>query len=118
MLLVRHSEGIPGSLSETERQSLLEESIGLANQLHAQGQYIDAAPLHSSSTAATVKVRSGKALVTDGPYAETHEQVGGYFMVEAENLQEAVAIASRIPGARIGTVEVRPVREVEGLPKR
>jgi hypothetical protein len=63
-----------------------------------------------------VKVREGKALVTDGPFAETREQLGGYFLVEAAGIEEAIEIAARIPGARIGTVEVREVTEVEGLP--
>jgi hypothetical protein len=65
-----------------------------------------------------VKVRDGIRIVTDGPFAETREQIGGYFLVDARDLDEAIDIAGRIPGARIGTVEVRPVREVEGLPAR
>ena len=64
-----------------------------------------------------MKVREGKRLVTDGPFAETREQIGGYFLIDAGDLDEAIGIAARIPGARIGTVEVRPVREVEGLPE-
>ncbi len=117
ILLVHHSEKVLHALSETERNSMLEESVQLANQLHANGQYFDAAPLHPISTAASVKVRDGKPLVTDGPFAETREQLGGYFLVDAKDLDEAIAIAGRIPGARIGTVEVRPVKEVAGLPK-
>lgn len=116
MLLVHHSEEVLNALSDDERQSMLAESIGLANQLHKEGRYFDASPLQPISTARSVKVRDGKALVTDGPFAETREQLGGYFMVDAASVEEAVEIARRIPGARIGTVEVRPVREVPGLP--
>jgi hypothetical protein len=96
---------------------MLAESIQLANQLHNSGQYFDAGPLHSSSDAARVTVRDGKRVVIDGPFAETREQVGGYFLIDAGSLDEAIEIAGRIPGARVGTVEVRSVKEVSGLPK-
>ena len=97
---------------------MLSESVQLANQLHATGQYLNAAPLHRSAETACVQVRDGKRLVTDGPFAETREQIGGFFLVEAKDVNEAIEIASRIPGARIGTVEVRRVTEVEGLPSK
>ena len=112
ILLIHHEEAI----DENERKPLLEESVQLANQLHDQGQYLDAAPLQPASATISVKVRDGKRLVTDGPFAETREQIGGYFLIDARDVDEAIDIAGRIPGARIGTVEVRPVREVEGLP--
>ncbi len=96
---------------------MLAESVQLANQLHTKGQYLDAAPLHPTSAATSVKVRDGKPLVTDGPFAETREQLGGYFLVDARDLEEAIDIARRIPAARIGTVEVRPVQEVDRLPR-
>lgn len=114
MLLIHHVDDT--EIEEGLRLKLLGESVQLANDLHAQGQYIDAAPLHPSTETVTVKVRDGQRLVTDGPFAETREQIGGYFMVEARSIEEAVEIAGRIPSATIGTVEVRPVREVEGLP--
>ncbi|HEX2229568.1 MAG TPA: YciI family protein, partial [Candidatus Binatia bacterium] len=104
------------ALSETERQSCYEESIQLAHQLHSDGQYVAANPLHPTAMATSVQVREGKRLVTDGPFAETREQLGGYFLVDAENLDEAIAIAARIPMARKGTVELRPVIEIPGLP--
>ena len=112
ILLIHHEE----ALDENERQHLLKESVQLANQLHEKGQYLDAAPLKPTSTTMSVRVRDGKRLVTDGPFAETREQIGGYFLIDAKDLEEAIDIAGRIPGARIGTVEVRPVREVDGLP--
>lgn len=116
MLLVHHDEISFAQRPEHERRSMLQESVQLANQLHATGQYLAAAPLHPSSETACVKVREGKRLVTEGPFAETREQIGGYFLIEAKDVNEAIEIAARIPGARIGTVEVRPVSEVEGLP--
>jgi hypothetical protein len=117
MLLVHHDQEAHARRSESERAGLLQESVQLANQLHANGKYLGAAPLHPSSETTCVRVRDGKRLVTDGPFAETREQIGGYFLVDAVDLDEAIEIAGRIPGARIGTVEVRPVTEVEGLPQ-
>jgi len=104
------------SLSEAERQDCYVESTQLAHQLHSNGQYLAANPLHPTSMATSVRVRDGKRLVTDGPFAETREQLGGYFLIDAKNLDEAIAIAGRIPMARKGTVEVRPVIEISGLP--
>ena len=115
MLLIHHVDD--SHIEESLRLRLLAESVQLCHDLHAKGQYIDAAPLHPSTETVSVTIRDGKRLVTDGPFAETREQIGGYFMVEANSLEEAVDIAGRIPGATIGTVEVRPVREVEGLPQ-
>jgi hypothetical protein len=117
MLLVHHDEDAFARRSEVERQQLIQESIQLANQLHAVGQYLSAAPLHPTSETTCVRVRDGKPVVTDGPFAETREQIGGYFLIDAGDLDAAIKIAARIPGARIGTVEVRRVTEVAGLPK-
>jgi len=105
------------ALSEPEREQCYVESLQLAQDLSASGQYRAAAPLYPTSTATSVRVRDGKRLVTDGPFAETREQFGGYFLVEAQDLDEALGIAARIPMARRGTVEVRPVIELAGLPK-
>jgi hypothetical protein len=113
MLLIYHDEQ---ALSETERQECYAESIQLAQEIHSRGQYLAANPLHPTSMATSVRVRNGKRLVTDGPFAETREQLGGYFLVSAENLDEAIGIAARIPMARKGTVEVRPVIDIPDLP--
>lgn len=104
------------ALNETERKDCYVESTELAHQLQTNGQYLSANPLHPTSMATSVRVRDGKRLVTDGPFAETREQLGGYFLIDAKNLDEAIAIAARIPMARKGTVEVRPVIEIPGLP--
>lgn len=114
MLLIYMDENV---LSEAERQKCYEESTQLARQLHASGQYVAAAPLQPTSAATSVRVRDEKRLVTDGPFAETREQMGGYFVIEARDLDEAVGVAARIPMARRGTVEIRPVIEIPGLPK-
>jgi hypothetical protein len=114
MLLIYGDER---ALDETEREQCYRESVQLAHQINSAGHYLAAAPLHPTSTAASVRVREGKRLVTDGPFAETREQLGGYFLIDAWDRDEAIAIAARIPMARRGTVEVRPVIEIAGLPQ-
>lgn len=104
------------AMSDTEREHCYGESAQLAQELHTKGQFLATAPLHSVATTTSVQVRDGKSLVTDGPFAETREQLGGFFLVNAQDLDEAIAIAARIPGAKVGTVEIRPVIEVAGLP--
>jgi len=113
MLLVYLDEQ---ALSESERQACYAESTQLAHEIQSRGQYLAANPLQPTSMATSVRVRDGKRFVTDGPFAETREQLGGYFLIEAKNLDDAIAIAARIPMARKGTVEVRPVIDIPGLP--
>jgi hypothetical protein len=114
MLLIYMGEQ---AMDETERQHCYVESTELAHDLKASGKYLSANPLHPVATATSVRVREGKRLVTDGPFAETREQLGGYFLIDARDLDEAMGIAARIPAARVGTVEIRPVIEIPGLPK-
>jgi len=104
--------------TEPERQACYGESAELCHQLAKVGQYVSASPLQSVATATSVQVRDGRRLVTDGPFAETREQLGGYFMIEAKDLHEAIEIAGKIPGARKGTVEIRPVVELGNLPSQ
>ena len=104
------------ALSGTEREACYVESTQLAHEIKASGQYLAANPLHPTSVATSVRMRDGKRFVTDGPFAETREQLGGYFLIDAKHLDEAIDIAARIPMARKGTVEVRPVIEIPGLP--
>jgi len=113
MLLVYLEEN---ALNETERADCYVKSARLAQDIHAKGQFIGASPLHPVATATSVRVREGKKIVTDGPFAETREQLGGYYLIEGKNLDEAIGIAERIPGARFGTIEIRPVMEISGLP--
>ena len=114
MLLIYLNEQ---DVDDAARTACYEESTLLANGLREAGQYLASSPLQPTSTATSVRVRQGKRLVTDGPFAETREQLGGYFLVDAKDLDEAIAIAARIPMARQGTVEVRPVVELSGLPE-
>ena len=114
MLLVYGNER---AWDEAGREGCYEESAKLARDLQADGKYVAASPLHPVATATSVRVREGKRFVTDGPFAETHEQLGGYYIVDAENLDEAIDIAGRIPGGRVGTVEIRPILEISGLPE-
>ena len=97
------------SVSEAEREHCYVESTQYAHQLNSKGQYLAAAPLHPSSTATSVRVRESKRMVIDGPFAETREQLGGYYLVEAKDLDTALGLAARIPGAKTGSIEVRPV---------
>lgn len=113
MLLIYMEEN---AMNETEREHCFVESTQLAHDLKARGQYLSANPLHAVSAATSVRVRDSRRLVTDGPFAETREHLGGYFLIEAKDLDEAIGIAAKIPGARKGTVEVRPVLELAGLP--
>ena len=114
LLLIYEDETV---LDDDERARCYVESTQLAHDLQAAGQFHATAPLHSIATATSVRLREGKKLVTDGPFAETREQLGGYFLIEAADLDEAIAIATRIPSARRGTVEIRPVVELHGLPE-
>jgi hypothetical protein len=113
MLLVYLEEH---ALSQTEREECYVRSVKLTQDLHASGNYLAAAPLHPVSAATSVRIRDGRRLVTDGPFAETREQLGGYYLIDAKDLDEAIAIAARIPVADRGTIEVRPVMELGGLP--
>ena len=115
MLLVYLAED---AMNDTEREHCYVESAQLAQDLSASGKYLAAGPLHPVSTATSVRVRSGKRLVTDGPFAETREQLGGYYLVDARDLDEAMSIAERIPAAKYGTIEIRPVLEIKGLPQQ
>jgi hypothetical protein len=101
--------------TEREREKCYAESTQLTQELNANGQFLGASPLHSVSMATSVRVRDGKKLVTDGPFTETREQLGGYFLIDAKDLDEAIAIAERIPSARKGTVEIRPILELSDL---
>ena len=111
LLLIYNNEQSWNAISEGERQQIYGEYRKLREELLANGRFVTGSQLQPISTATSVRVRDGKELVTDGPFAETHEQLAGYFLVEAENLDEATSIAARIPSAKTGTVEVRPLVE-------
>ena len=111
MLLIYHDEQSWDGITEAERQQIYLEYRTLRGELESRGKFLNGSELQPITTATTVRVRDGKELVTDGPFAETHEQLGGYFLIEAKDLDEATAIAARIPSARTGTIEVRPLVE-------
>ncbi len=115
MLLIYLDEN---GLNTAEREQCYQESAQFAQHLNTHNQYLLAAPLHPTSTATSVRVRDSKRLVTDGPFAETREQLGGFFLIDAKDLDEAIGIAGRIPAGKWGTVEIRPVVEVPGLPTK
>src|SRR5262245_60158571 len=113
MLLIYGAEG---SWTEDERRACMVESLGICDQLAAQGKFLAASPLQSVTTAASVRVRGGRTLVTAGPFAETTEQLGGYYILDLADLDEAIAVAARLPPAAKGTVEIRPLYALNGLP--
>jgi hypothetical protein len=112
MLLIYGNEA---DLTLEQREDCMMESMAICDELAAQGKYIASAPLHSITTATSLRMRQGKRLITDGPFAETTEQLGGYYIIDVENLDEAIAIASRLPPAKKGTVEIRPVFDASYL---
>src|SRR5256885_8090074 len=112
MLLIYMGEN---AMSQGEREQCYKDSTQLCHDLQGDGKYISANPLQPVAAATSVRVREGKRMVTDGPFAETREQLGGYFLIDASDLDDAIAVAGRIPGARKGTVEIRPVLEIPGL---
>src|SRR5438046_4319281 len=114
MLLIHMTED---AMTESEREQCYNDSTTLVHELHEKGQFISANPLQPISTATSVRVREGKRFVTDGPFAETREQLGGYFLVDVKDQNAAIEIASRIPASIKGSVEVREVVEVAGRPK-
>jgi hypothetical protein len=111
MLLIYDNEQAWTRISEAEQRKIYGEYMQFTEDIKASRSYLAGAQLQPIGTATSVRVRDGKDLVTDGPFAETHEQLGGYYLVEAKNLDEATKIAARIPSARFGTIEVRPVVE-------
>jgi hypothetical protein len=116
MLLCYDDEQYWNQAGEAALKEAMQEAVGLCHEIHAKGQYLHAAPLHPVATATSIRVRDGKRLVTDGPFAETREVLGGFYLIDVANLDEAIAIAQRHPGAPVGTVEIRPVLELTGLP--
>ena len=115
MLLCYDDENAWKKAGVEAHQDALKEAVGLTHELNERGQYLTASPLQPISTAVSVRVREGKRNVTDGPFAETREVLGGYYVIDVQNLDEAIAIAARHPGARLGTVEIRPMVELPSV---
>ena len=113
MLLIWENEAISSARSDEERQAVFAEYVVFTNDIREKGVLLAGDPLLPSETASTVRVRDGKSMVTDGPFAETREQLGGYYIVECDTLEDACGYAARIPGARDGAIEVRPIMEFD-----
>ena len=113
MLLIYENEAEWDALTETEQRAEMGEYLRFTDDIRRTGNHVSqvpAAPLAPTTTSTTVRVRNGKTMLTDGPFAETKEQLGGFYIIEAANADHAIALAARIPGARRGSVEVRPFR--------
>jgi hypothetical protein len=113
LCLVYEDEKTIAALSDSEWSALVDENLDLCDELRTSGQFVSAAPLDSVTTAMTVRKRNGTVSAVDGPFAETKEQLGGYYLIEARDLDEAIRIAGRIPGARLGSIEVRALRALD-----
>lgn len=112
LCLVYYDEKDMQQMSQQEWDALNQECMGCVADLTDSGHFLDGAPLLSTDTATTLRMRDNKALITDGPFAETKEQLAGFYMLEARDMNEAIRLAEKIPPARYGCVEIRPVREL------
>ena len=113
MLLIYDNEKMWPEMNEKERNALMGEYYAFTEELKKSGKLVAGDALQPTQTATTVRVREGKRLTTDGPFAETKEQLGGYYLVDAKDLDEAMALAAKIPGARFGSIEVRPIMKFD-----
>ena len=112
MLLIYESEANAQKMTKEDGQKMMGEYMAFTDDIRRSGQYVAGAPLQPTPSATTVRVTNGKTLTTDGPFAETREQLGGYYLVDAKDLNEAIALAARIPASRTGSVEIRPIMEI------
>ena len=112
MFMIYHDENVLNAMPEREMQALVDSAIEYAEEIRRSGHYIVSDALQRTRTARTIRVRAGKVSTTDGPFAETKEQLGGFFLIEAKDMDEACEVASRFPPARVGIIEVRPVQEL------
>jgi hypothetical protein len=112
LCLVYHEEATIDALPASEYDAIVAETLAYREELRRGGHYITSSPLHPVHTATTIRVRDGKMSITDGPFAETREQLGGFYLIEARDLDEAIRLASKMPPARVGSIEVRPLKEL------
>ena len=113
LFLIYHEEKVLDTMPPQEMQKLVDSALEYDDEIRGSGHYIVSNALQRARTARTIRVRGGKASVTDGPFAETKEQLGGFFLIDAKDMDEACAVAARFPPARIGIIEVRPVQEMQ-----
>jgi len=123
MFVIYHDEGVLDAMPEKERQALVDSAIEYAEEIRRSGHYLASDALQRTQTARTVRIRAGKASTTVGPFVETKEQLGGFFVIEARDMDEACTVAARFPPARVAVIEIRPVQELmhsrdrRGLPR-
>jgi hypothetical protein len=123
MFMIYHDENVLDAMPEKERQALVDSAIEYAEEIRRSGHYLASDALQRTQTARTVRIRAGKASTTVGPFVETEEQLGGFFVIEAKDMDEACAVAARFPPARVAVIEIRPVQELmhsrdrRGLPR-
>ena len=123
MFMIYHDENVLDAMPETEMQPLVDSAIEYAEEIRRSGHYVASDALQRTRTARTVRIRAGKASTTVGPFVETEEQLGGFFVIEAKDMDEACAVAARFPPARVAVIEIRPVQELmhsrdrRGLPR-
>lgn len=114
LLLIYENEANWLAMSPEEQGKIFGEYMAFTESIRASGHYVSGNPLEATNTATTVRVRDGKTMTTDGPFAETREQLGGYYHVQAADLDEAIAIAARIPAVLVGSIEIRPIPQLPG----
>ena len=116
-LLIYDDEQLWAGMSERERAAIMQEYFAFTTSLREQGAYVDGAPLQPTATATTVRVRNREQLVTDGPFAETKEQLGGFYLIDAADLNDAIRVAAKLPPARLGCIEIRPIKDLAPPPR-
>ncbi len=116
LLMIYTDEKADAQATPEQLQAVMEAYNAFTEEVHQRGVYVGGEALHPTTSATTVRVRNGKKLTTDGPFAETKEQLGGYYLLDCKNLDEATEFAAKIPGARSGSIEIRPIMVFEGQP--
>ncbi len=111
LCLIYQEEATIETMSEDEYDAMVEEVLAYREELRQSGHYISSDPLYPVQTATTIRVRNGKLSITDGPFAETKEQLGGYYLIDASDLNDAIRVAAKMPSAGAGCIEVRPIKE-------
>ena len=113
MFMIYHDENVLDAMPETEMQPLVDSAIEYAEEIRRSGHYVASDALQRTATARTIRVRAGQVSTTVGPFVETKEQLGGFFLIEAKDMDEACAVAARFPPARVAVIEIRPVQELK-----
>jgi len=111
LCLIYPDEAVLNALSERDYAAIVEEVLAYREELRLSGHYVASSPLQTAEVTTTLRVRNGRVMITDGPFVETKEQIGGFYLIEATDLNDAIRVAAKMPPARLGSIEVRPLRE-------